>query len=250
MTALALQSFGFEGNTVRALDRAGAPWFVAQDVCTCLEIGNSRQAVARLDDDEKGVTISDTLGGAQEMAIVSESGLYALIFKSRKPAAVRFRKWVTSEVLPTLRRTGHYILGGGGETVIEPARPANDAAAVMDYTPALSVIREARQVFGRAAAQRLWGRLGLPEVVDRPGPTSLYAVPQTIADWMQQCTTIDMAAHETAAALYASYGAWCDDMNETPESQTRFGITLERMGYVRRANRTGRIERIGLKLLT
>lgn len=69
--------------------------------------GHSGQQ-SRLDDDEKGVGNTDTLGGLQEMIIISESGLYALIFRSRKPQAVRFRKWVTSEVLPTIRKTGSY----------------------------------------------------------------------------------------------------------------------------------------------
>lgn len=66
-----------------------------------------------LDDDERGSVIVDTLGGPQEVGAVTESGLYALIFRSRKPAAVRFRKWVTSEVLPTIRSTGGYGSEGG-----------------------------------------------------------------------------------------------------------------------------------------
>ena len=250
MNALALQSFGFGAQIVRALDRDGSAWFVGIDVCAALELGNSSMALKRLEDDERDeVNIADPIGRQQLTTIISESGVYSLVFTSRKAAARQFRKWVTSEVLPTIRRTGRFDLASDGAVAAE-TRPANDIAVMADYTPALSVIREARQVFGRAAAQRLWGRLGLPEVVDRPGPAALYAVPQTIADWMQQCTRIDMAAHETAAALYASYRAWCDDMNATAETQTRFGMTLERMGYVRRANRLGRIERVGLKLLT
>ncbi|WP_409449720.1 Bro-N domain-containing protein [Candidatus Igneacidithiobacillus taiwanensis] len=81
---------------------------MAKDVCDILEIVNYRDAMTRLDDDEKGVVSTDTLGGTQEMLIVNESGLYALVLTSRKPEARKFRKWVTSEVLPAIRKTGRY----------------------------------------------------------------------------------------------------------------------------------------------
>ena len=101
-----LMPFDFETNAVRILMREGEPWFVAADVCRVLEHRNPRQVISRLQDDEKGVLNVDTLGGEQEMNVVSESGLYALVFTSRKPAAQRFRKWVTAEVLPAIRRDG------------------------------------------------------------------------------------------------------------------------------------------------
>ncbi len=85
--------------------------FVAADVCSALHIGNPSDAVGRLDEDEKGIGIVDTLGGPQEMVVVSESGLYALILRSRKPQARAFRSWVTSEVIPSIRRTGAYSCG-------------------------------------------------------------------------------------------------------------------------------------------
>jgi len=101
--------FVFGDELVRAkLDDKGAPWFIAKDICRALGISQYQAAVARLDDDERGTTITGTPGGDQEMATVSESGLYALILKSRKPEAKAFRRWVTGEVLPTIRRTGGY----------------------------------------------------------------------------------------------------------------------------------------------
>lgn len=102
--------FAFDALTVRAVLRDGEPWFVAQDVCKALTVENNRDAMARLDDDEKDVGIIDTLGGAQEMTIISESGLYSLTLTSRKPEAKRFKKWITSEVLPSIRKTGGYNL--------------------------------------------------------------------------------------------------------------------------------------------
>lgn len=102
--------FDFETNAVRILMRDGAPWFVAVDVCRVLEHSNSRVALSRLDDDEKGVSKVYTLGGEQSLNIISESGLFALILTSNKSAAKRFRKWVTAEVLPAIRRGGSYGL--------------------------------------------------------------------------------------------------------------------------------------------
>lgn len=99
-----------EFGQVRNVMIKGEPWFVANDVCAILGIQNPRDAMGRfVDDDEKGVGITDTLGGVQEMAIINESGMYSLIFQSRKPEARKFRKWVTSEVLPAIRRQGYYV---------------------------------------------------------------------------------------------------------------------------------------------
>ena len=84
------------------------PWFVAKDVCSILGLSNSRKAISALDDDEKGVTKSDTPGGKQSLSIINESGLYALVLRSNKPEAKTFRKWITSEVLPSIRKKGYF----------------------------------------------------------------------------------------------------------------------------------------------
>lgn len=107
-----IQRYEFQGTGVRVVIIDGQPWFVAADVCEVLEIGNSRQALVRLAEDEKGVTTTDTLGGAQSVSIVSRSGLYRLIFTSRKPEAEAFRMWVFREVLPSIEDTGTYSVAG------------------------------------------------------------------------------------------------------------------------------------------
>ena len=102
--------FNFHDETVRVLtDERDEPWFIAKDVCAVLEIGNPSQALTNLDDDEKGITTTDTLGGPQKTVTVSESGFYRLVLRSRKPVAKEFQRWVTHEVLPQIRRTGGYI---------------------------------------------------------------------------------------------------------------------------------------------
>lgn len=89
-----LQVFSYNGAQVRTVEQNGEPWWVLKDVCDILGIANSRDVVNRLDDDEKGVGQIDTLGGVQEMTIISESGLYNVILRSDKPEAKPFRKWV------------------------------------------------------------------------------------------------------------------------------------------------------------
>jgi prophage antirepressor-like protein len=98
----------FDGHVVRTVMTDGELWFVAADVCEVLEIKNPRDAIVSLDDDERGVVSTDTPGGTQEVNAINESGLYRLVFKSRKVEARNFRKWVTHDVLPSIRKTGRY----------------------------------------------------------------------------------------------------------------------------------------------
>lgn len=99
-----------EFGEIRSVMVNGEPLFVAKDVCEALDIKFHRDVIAKLDDDERGRSVVvDTLGGRQPMATVNESGLYTLIFQSRKPEARAFRKWVTQEVLPNIRKYGFYM---------------------------------------------------------------------------------------------------------------------------------------------
>ena len=115
-----LTVFKFEGtHEVRTINRDVEPWFVAKDVCGILELTNITETLRTLDEDERSsfriTEGTSPAGGNPNVIIISESGLYALIFKSRKPEAKAFRKWVTSEVLPAIRKTGRY------EVPVQPA---------------------------------------------------------------------------------------------------------------------------------
>jgi prophage antirepressor-like protein len=171
----ALHPFLFEGEfVVRTVLIDGSPWFVAADVCRILGIKNAAQALESLDDDEKGISNTYTLGGPQQLLIIAESGLYALIFRSRKPAAVRFRKWVTAEVLPALRRDGVYRMAapefeGGPEKVV----------AAPSETVGLKLVSECRLTYGIQAAQQMWLKQGLPTVpamFEQPVQPDLFAM--------------------------------------------------------------------------
>lgn len=104
----ALEVFDFEGNVIRTVLIAGEPWFVATDVAIVLGYSATSAMTRTLDEDEKGVQILHTPGGPQESSVISEAGLFSAILRSRAPYARPFKRWVTHEVLPAIRRTGSY----------------------------------------------------------------------------------------------------------------------------------------------
>ena len=132
-----LSVFNFDSQALRTLTRNGEPWFIAADVCEALAIKNHRDSVDRLDDDEKGVASTDTLGGQQEMLIVNESGLNAIILRCRDAMtkgtpAHKYRKWVTSEVLPSIRKTGQYTAPKAKRTYTKSVPFGQELKAVLD----------------------------------------------------------------------------------------------------------------------
>lgn len=104
-----LQVFNYNGNEVRTIQKDGEPWWVLKDVCEVLGLSSPHKVFDRLDEDEKGRNQIPTPGGEQEMTVINESGLYNVILRSDKPEAKPFRKWVTSEVLPSIRKHGAYM---------------------------------------------------------------------------------------------------------------------------------------------
>jgi len=142
LTGTAPAPFLFGGVQIRVvIDDDGAPWFVAQDVCTVLGLGTEQ--TRRLDEDEKGLRSVQTPSGEQQMVAVNESGLYALVLGSRKPEAKVFKKWVTKEVLPAIRQTGSYS--------IAPAAPV--PALPQTFAEALRLAADQQDVITAQAAQ-------------------------------------------------------------------------------------------------
>ena len=124
-----LQQFVFNSQSVRVISVNGDPWFVATDICEILEVRNVSQALSRLDDDEKNtIILNDGNRGNPNTAIISESGLYSLTLGSRKPQAKDFKRWVTHEILPTIRKTGKYEVE---QKPIAPALPQDFEEAVV-----------------------------------------------------------------------------------------------------------------------
>lgn len=112
------------GTPVRTVTVDGEPWFVGTDVARVLELGNIHSSLALLDDDEKGIHSVETLGGDQRVATVNEPGLYSLILRSRKPQAKAFKRWITHEVIPTIRKTGRYETAPRTMTKLEALQAA------------------------------------------------------------------------------------------------------------------------------
>ena len=142
-------SFNFATQSVRIVMRNDDPWFVASDVCEALTISNNRMALERLDDDEKGVSSIDTPGGNQELSIINESGLYSLILTSRKPEAKKFKKWVTSEVLPAIRKTGSYSLV---KTAVAEPTLVSQSRQYRELIYAIRVFDLTKDAWGKQAA--------------------------------------------------------------------------------------------------
>jgi anti-repressor protein len=114
-----LQIFNFEGKQTRVVLINGEPWWVLKDVCDAVDLGSPHKVAERLDDDERNqIPVIDSIGRLQNTAIINESGLYNVILRSDKPEAKKFRKWITSEVLPAIRRTGTYMTPGKIEEVL------------------------------------------------------------------------------------------------------------------------------------
>lgn len=153
-----LQIYNYRDSVLRTIERDGELWWVLKDVCDVLGIKNSRDVVNRLDPDEKGVGQIDTLSGSQNMTIINEPGLYNVIMRSDKPEAKDFKRWVTHEVLPAIRRTGTYtapamtpaqLLAAQAQVLVDMERRMSD---MQDQVHALETkVDNAIKVFSRPA---------------------------------------------------------------------------------------------------
>lgn len=150
-----LRTFTFDGQDIRTIERAGEPWFVAADACAAVKLKDVSDAVGKLDEDEKGRASIPTLGGSQDLLVVSEAGLYTLILRCRgatTPGTVphRFRRYVTGEVLPAIRRTGSYAPAGA-----QPVPATNLLALFGDPEQVLALVAHHAQqtIAARAEAE-------------------------------------------------------------------------------------------------
>ncbi len=239
-----------DAHLVRGVIRDGEPWFVLADVCRVLEIGNPSQAATRLDDDERA-TLTNNEGqagqGAQSFTIINESGLYSLILTSRKPAAKRFKKWVTAEVLPSIRKTGAYAAPG--------AEPPPVSGSEMEQHH-LALLREARLTFGRAFAQALWRHLSMPfpdaaadAATGATMDTAAMDTPiDTVAAFLATCTEYSQGYRVSSLALWSAYQDWCLKREAVPLTRNAFGRVMTSRGF--RTLKASVNYFIGLRMLT
>lgn len=146
--------FSFDGSGVRVVLVDGEPWWVAADVAQSLEYRIAGDMTRNLDEDERGTQIVRTLGGEQEMLIINESGLYSAILRSRKQSAKRFKKWVTAEVLPSIRRHGSYVM-----PAVEHEQPPAPMASHVEADEIVSAGRVFRALYTTGRAMGMARRL-------------------------------------------------------------------------------------------
>jgi len=184
--------------------------------------------VRMLDEDEKGIHTVDTLGGLQELNVISESGLFAAIFKSRREEAKRFRRWVTGEVLPSIRKTGRYELfdeppGLPSPMLVDAELPRLNAA--------IGIMREARHVWGREECRRIWIRVGLPSpIAEASGETDSLAL------------RIDGATRDAESIITADLAAALGMANDT-KANLRLCAALRLLGWASKKERVEGVPR-------
>ena len=175
----------FEGeHLVRQIDMGDEIWFVGADVCRVLGLKNPHSSLALLDDDERGLHTMEGNGGERDMILISEAGVYRLVFKSRKPVAERFKRWLAHDVIPSIRKTGQYGMTGEVLPDAQEPRPFPDWP-MEELRTKRGVVDMYRMLYGTMAAQWVSPQMGFPappsELVEHGRQFSMVLVPQAEA---------------------------------------------------------------------
>lgn len=238
-----IMPFMFGENVVRVItDGNGEPWFVAKDVCRVLGLENNRDAVSSLDEDEK-ITVANPDGNPRagiphRYVVISESGLYALVFRSRKPQARDFSRWVRKEVLPALRKNGRYAVPGR-QPVLEP--PASFPPEALRLRPVMrqrlwrDALNTARLDDGGTPAALRWFSY-LCNLVAATPPAPAPARDRVRAFFWQCCEYAD-GCRVSGGALYEAFRRWCEESGQGDvPSMKAFGILMQEFAQRCRSN--------------
>lgn len=224
-----LQVFSFEENEVRVVMKNGEPWWVAKDVCDILELSNPTEAVRNLDEDETiSLRISEGIRGNPNMTVISESGLYSLIFRSNKPEARKFRKWVTSEILPALRKHGNYNFlnnNRGSPRVTVELRELIELVSgkvSMEVMDEISIML-ANQII-TSAPHNFRNRLSVPNPQDEEDIKNLEK-------FIEDTRPFDDKIVILKASVKDAFISWCNEMNIVPPKEKRISSLLSKMGF-------------------
>lgn len=255
-----LTVFAFDSHAVRVIERDGEPWFVAADICAALGLPNTTRALERLDEDEQtliSIQGMQTGPGNPTVNVINESGMYALILGSRKAEAKRFRKWVTSEVLPAIRKTGAYVDPGRvGMADRQPAIPAHAAdrlvAASRTFNallragrgarvPLPAAIRRAAEVAERETGVDLLAELRIdPDAMqsaDADGPPASAAARAAVLDFWRALESgaipgIGAGLPMLSVQLYTLYQHWARRAGIEPLHLPAVIHLLARQGHI------------------
>ena len=247
--------FDYGDHLVRVIrDDEGNPWWVAKDVCSVLDIKNSRQAVKNLDDDEKGVCKVYTSTGEKHSVTINEPGLYTLIIRSNKPEAKKFKRWITHDVLPSIRRTGGYQIPGA-----EPAELISDGAvkkAGNMYFPVAKLVESAdKYLEGKAALAALNYFTGMPvddlleELESKKLKTNIGSLEwgrHAIEEFLAEMCDFSDEYKEQATRLYKAFCGWSRKAGIMKViTQKKFGAILS--SHFDR-EKCGTVQYLGLRL--
>lgn len=247
--------FDYESNLIRIVkDEEGLPWWVAKDVCRVLKLKDANKAVKNLDDDEKGTTKVRTLGGEQNVITINEPGLYALIIRSNKPEAKKFRRWITHEVLPSIRKTGQYKMAGDDKGGFINGGDIKKAGNM--YFPMAKLVESAdKYLGGKAALQALNYFTGMPvddllvELEEKKLKTnmgSLEWAKNAIEDFLTDECEFGDEFRVQASDIYKAFCSWSRNQGVMKIlTQKRFGAVLS-ASFDR--EKVGTVHYIGLRL--
>lgn len=232
-----VQSFNFNQNQIQVINKDGEAWFIASEIAAMFGYRDAANLTRILDDDEKGTHNVSTLGGKQDVSVINESGFYHAAFKSRKAEVKPFRKWVTSEVLPAIRKTGGYQISDAlpAKTTADDRTPLRQAVAALvgrkgiDYSTAYGMIH---QRFNVGAIEDIPAEK-LPEAV-------AYVHALTLSDDRQPLLD-GLDIERLAVTVY--YGAWALEMLDEiavplkqlghPQAVTMHTLWAESRGFLR-----------------
>ncbi len=252
--------FEFNSQSVRSLtDEKGEPWFVAKDVCGILDLDNVAMALQRVPENHKGINSIDTLGGIQQLSTVDEPGLYRLILRSDKPAAEPFMEWVTSEVLPAIRKSGSYSVPQVDELgkVIDVRHShirSTQAPGGLDIRYTLDLTKVVLQPTQKSLSllERVTG-IDLSELVEElsiPPSSSAVGLVREFID--QCCRPTDESNCINLSSVYQAYQQWFKKYNYPAVLLTlrrQFSKLLQEAGYGKQ-KRGGMVKIFGLELVT
>ncbi|CCK81216.1 BRO-N domain-containing protein [Desulfobacula toluolica] len=247
--------FNFGDHLVRVIqDENGESWWVAKDVCNILEYPRARDAIRTLDDDEKGAQRMRTPGGEQNVVVINEPGLYRLIFRSNKPEAEIFRKWVFNDVLPSIRKTGGYQIPGTDQSGFINDSGVKKAGNM--YFPMSKLVESAdRYLGGEAALRALNYFTGMPvddliqKLDEKKLKTNVGTLEwgkQVIEDFLADQCEFSEEYQESSTALYNAFCSWCRNQRIMKMlTQKKFGAILS-AGFEKM--KSGTVSYFGLRL--
>lgn len=207
-----IQTFNFEDHGVRSLLIDETPWFIGKDVAQALGYSNSRDAISRhVDQEDKEVVKHDTLGGVQNITIINESGIYALIFGSKLESAKRFKRWVTSEVLPQIRKTGSFNNPVNTSEYVEALKEVNTLAS--DLPNRYEVIKAILKPFG----------VELPDQIELKQRVTYSESVTQFVEHVGLDSILDRLIHD----VHNDYVNFCKILGATPLTSNRLSRQLK-----------------------